>query len=164
VQLHYPHPSPLTVDSKGISPPNDITCSYAYMAMLCVLSVLQATNTHYIWLCYVYWVCYRLPIHTMCIDRWRLPLLQLCAWWIKPHLVSYPEAEAQALWQSFSTKWHYYVNALWDECEQVTSHEIILASISHNTSLIPRSSPLPTVLSVKLEKGNAMGKRLECEM
>ena len=48
MQLHYPHPSPLTVDSKGISPPNDITCSYAYMAMLCVLSVLHATNTHYV--------------------------------------------------------------------------------------------------------------------
>ena len=56
------------------------------------------------------------------------------------------------------------MNALWGECEQVTSHEIILASISHNTSLTPRSSPLPTVLSVKLEKDNAMGKRLECEM
>ena len=43
-----PHPSSLTVSSKGISPPNDITCSCAYMAMLCVQSVLQATNAHYV--------------------------------------------------------------------------------------------------------------------
>ena len=45
MQLHHPHPSPLTVSSKGISLP---TCSCAYMAMLCVQSVLQATNAHYV--------------------------------------------------------------------------------------------------------------------
>ena len=54
MQLHHlhpspltPHPSSLTVNSKGIFPANDITCSYD-MAMLCVQSVLQATNAHYV--------------------------------------------------------------------------------------------------------------------